>query len=46
MDLDNGDVLEGETNEEAPMETDNAPEPTETIKKPMNLTCEMYKMSF
>merc|ERR1712002_791438 len=48
VDLDNDDAPEEETNDEAPMETDDAPDdPTETTKKPMKLTYEKYKkMSF
>ena len=47
VDLDNDDAPEEETTEDAPMETDEAPEPTETTKKAMKLTYEKYKkMSF
>ena len=47
MDLDNDDAPEEEVNVEGAMETDEAPEPNETTKKPMKLTYEKYKkMSF
>ena len=47
VDLDNDDASEEEVNDEGAMETDEAPEPNETTKKPMKLTYEKYKkMSF
>ena len=47
VDLDNDDVPGDETIEDAPMETDVAPEFTETTKKAMKLSYEKYKkMSF
>merc|ERR1712203_1167047 len=47
VDLDEEDAPEEEVNDEGAMETDEAPEPNETTKKPMKLTYEKYKkMSF